>query len=265
MTHIESRSERIGCALSAVMMITTPDIPSKMIDIPYLIAFPPAQSELQSNPWLKNYRLPDYWNNEEKEAIKQLSDVDLQNFVKSLNIEPGNSNNVHVVGIYIKDVLALRISQQTQVNKFDNFVHVTENPNEVSQYSLANGFGAEYGFYAHNNLAGESFSKVLAGQNMIIIKSNGILNIFRVSEIFKFRAKEPNDPYSNLVQVNDNLKDLGESMTSLSVSKRLYSKNKTVLQTCIDGNGKDIPGKESWGRLFIVTDQSLTIGFSIVK
>jgi hypothetical protein len=241
------RREVAGRLMCSTIMITSPNTPSRLVEIPLSVVFPQAISQ----------PLPDFVSRNEENTAKQFVDIEFQNFTKTLDINPGNIFNPQLEGIYIKGVFALEVTQQPK----NNPVYITQYPNEVTQFALAKKRGAAIGFLAHDYLAGESFSKITVGRNITLIQDNGVITVYTVSEILKFRAETPTDPYSNFVPVDNNLRDIGRVMTSTEVFNMVYTPNKLVLQTCIDKNGTENPGDEAWGRLFVIANRDSVNGY----
>lgn len=244
------RREIVGRLMFSTMMLTSPSTPSRLIEIPLSVVFPQPISQ----------PLPDFVTRNDDGVARQFTDVEFQNFTKTLDIDSGYANNSQIEGIYIRDVFALKVTQQP----IGNPAFVTQNPNEVSQFRMAKNIGGAFGFLAHNDLAGENFSKITIGKNIIAIQENGVITMYTVSKILRFRAETPNSTASNFVPVDNNLKDIGRVMTSTEVFYSIYAPDKLVLQTCIDGNG-DKPGDESWGRLFIIADKYQKVGFTLPR
>ncbi len=152
-----------------------------------------------------------------------------------------NGNASQIVGLYIKNALALRVVQQPASNPG----FVSEEPDAVTQFAMASRFGT-IGLLAHNTAAGQHFSKIKDGMKITLVFGDGTVTNFRVRQIRQFQALTPTSPYSNF-------KDLSAPEQVLSVESLFYqiyqSNGSLVLQTCIEKEGE-----LSWGRLFIIAE-----------
>ena len=158
----------------------------------------------------------------------------LQAFVHSVM----NGNPAQVVGIFVPGGFSHPIVQQPT----DQPVYVSTIPDQVTQYGLPSKFGA-VGLLAHNNLAGGDFYQLAAGQRFLLVYGDGSIRSFTIRTIEKYRALDPENPYSNFV---DALAP-GPEITSNELFQRIYTKTgEVVFQTCIDEDGDP-----SWGRMFI--------------
>jgi hypothetical protein len=155
-------------------------------------------------------------------------------FVHSLmNGKPGQ-----IVGIFVPGGFSHPIVQQPT----DQPVYVSTNPDQVTQYGLPFKFGA-VGLLAHNNLAGGDFYKLTIGQRFVLIYGDGSIRSFTIRSIEKYRALDPENPYSNFVDAQTP----GPEISSSDLFQRIYTKSgEVVFQTCIDADGDP-----SWGRMFI--------------
>jgi hypothetical protein len=160
-----------------------------------------------------------------------------------------NGNPAQVVGIFVPGGFSHSIVQQPT----DQPVYVSTNPDQVTQYGLPAKFGA-VGLLAHNNLAGGDFYQLAIGQRFLLVYGDGSVRSFTVRSIEKYRALDPENPYSNFV---DALSP-GPQISSNDLFQRIYTKNgNVVFQTCIDADGDP-----SWGRMFITAQPDAIPAFA---
>ncbi len=160
---------------------------------------------------------------------------DLNDFVAQVkNGEPSSAR-----GLYVPNILAFAIAQQPAGNS--NFI--SREKRTVTLFRMAAQFGA-IGLVAHNYLAGALFFDLSENQSIDIIYGDGSVRRYCVARIRRFRALEPTDPFSPLVDLDDH-----ESVLSSSaVFEQIYAHaDRVVLQTCI---GQD--GDLLWGRMFVI-------------
>ncbi len=155
-------------------------------------------------------------------------------FIHSVtNGKPGQ-----VVGIFVPGEFSHPIIQQPASQP----VFVSSDQDQVTQYGLPSKFGA-IGLLAHNNLAGGDFYKLAVGQRFLLVYGDGSVRSFTVRAIEKYRALEPENPYSNFVDVQTP----GPEISSNDLFQRIYTqKDEVIFQTCIAADGDP-----SWGRMFI--------------
>ncbi len=154
----------------------------------------------------------------------------------SKTVQNGKATDLR--GVYVSDVLAMPVVQQPS----NNAGYVSSKDGEVTQFRMASQFG-NVGLLAHNHLAGKSFPQLAVGQEVRLVYGDGKVETFVVAEVLSYQALQPNSPYSEFRNINDNKK-----LTAEQMFKRVYFGNRHVtFQTCIE---KD--GNLSWGRLFII-------------
>jgi hypothetical protein len=143
-----------------------------------------------------------------------------------------------VRGVFVADVLALTVEQQPA----DNPGYVSAQPNSVSQFGLASGYGVT-GLLAHNYLAGARFVDLAEGQEVWIILGDGALKHYRVERIERYQALQPYSPYSNFIDLAT-----GEQLSASALFLRVYTGGDQVtFQTCITLNSSP-----AGGRLFVI-------------
>ena len=160
------------------------------------------------------------------------SNASLETFAASLK----KSDSSQLVGVFVKNVLAVKVVQQSSAT------YVSTSSGTVTQFGMASQFGS-IGLLAHNYLSGASFSKLGSGTEIVLVYGDGSTKKYQVSAVKKYQALSPTDPYSNFV----NLDNPDVTLSSTDVFNETYGSGALVLQTCISKNGNS-----SWGRIFII-------------
>jgi hypothetical protein len=146
-------------------------------------------------------------------------------------------NAQRIAGIYMDGVLALTVTGQG-----GDAAYVSGNANEATQFGLAAQYGSN-AFLAHNYLAGADFFKLSTGQVITLVYGDGSSKDFRIQEIGRYQALQPNSTQSNFVDL-----DGGENLSATDLFHTIYnSDHPVVLQTCIENEGIS-----TWGRLFVI-------------
>lgn len=164
--------------------------------------------------------------------VHAASSTSLETFAASLN----KSDSSQLVGIFVKNVMAVKVVQQSSAT------YVSTSSGTVTQFGMASQYGS-IGLLAHNYLSGASFSKLGSGTEIVLVYGDGSTKSYQVSAVKKYQALSPTDPYSNFV----NLDNPDATLTSTDVFNETYGSGGLVLQTCISKNGNS-----SWGRLFVI-------------
>lgn len=142
-------------------------------------------------------------------------------------------------GVYVSDILALPVVQQPP----ENSNYVSNRDGTATQFATASQYG-NIGLLAHNYLAGSTFSKLAIGQEVRLLFDDGHSEYFVISEILRYKALDPSNPYGTF----QDLTDPGEILSAGEIFNRVYAgKRHVTFQTCIAANGLS-----SWGRLFVV-------------
>lgn len=159
---------------------------------------------------------------------------DFAEFVKSVQ-----NNEADVLrGVYVPEVLAFPVIQQPAGNA--GYVSTTDG--EITQFGMASQFG-NVGLLAHNNLSGSFFSQLTFGQEVRLIYGDGKIEYFVITQVLKFQALDPTNPYSTFRDLTSE-----ERLTAEQLFKKVYRGDRHVtFQTCMEANG-DL----SWGRLFVI-------------
>jgi hypothetical protein len=165
---------------------------------------------------------------------------DLDSFIASVS----NGDGSALTGVYIHDVMAFPIVQQPA----GSAGYVSTADNVVTQFGMASQFGTT-GLLAHNFLAGQFFSEIKQGDEIVLVYGDGRTERFIVTGTLQYQALDPFNPYSDF-------KDLSTQSTVSAgdlFNKVYRGENRVVLQTCIDANGNS-----SWGRLFVIAEPATT-------
>lgn len=140
-------------------------------------------------------------------------------------------------GLYVQDVLALRILQQPPGDPA--FIAFEEGTATLFQDALA--FRA-FGLLAHNFLSGREFFSLQQGQDLFLVFGDGGLKRYQVSEIADYQRLNVADLRSDFLALADNRQTSADQLFA-----RFYqTAEQLVLQTCIERAG--LP---SWGVRFI--------------
>lgn len=159
----------------------------------------------------------------------------LDTFIENLK----NGNAGQVVGVYVEDVLSLRVVQQPS----SDAAYVSTVPNTATYFAMVRNITGNTGLLAHNYLAGAYFFSLSSGQSVTLIYGDGTTDEYIVSNIDEFQALSPNSPTSNFVSLSS-----GETLSSTDLFYRVYGGGtRTTFQTCIAQGNED-----SWGRLFVI-------------
>jgi len=120
--------------------------------------------------------------------------------------------------------------------------YVSEKKEALTSFQLPIKYG-NYGFIAHNYLAGKEFSQLKIGDFITAVDAQGNKKKYRITRIEKFQALNPKNPRSKFVDLTTN-----QTLTADEVFKRVYTgDHRLVLQTCISRDGN-----HEWGRMFII-------------
>jgi hypothetical protein len=148
----------------------------------------------------------------------------LSTFVET--VKDGNASTLR--GVYVSNLMALSIVQQPA----DNPTYVSKTKSTATQFSTAAQAG-NIGLLAHNTHAGSLFSKIKAGDLIVLVFGDGHIESFMAQTLERYQAMDPLNPYSQFKDV--------ETQTSFTAEK-LFNKvyrgdYHLTLQTCIEKNG----------------------------
>ena len=159
---------------------------------------------------------------------------DFREFAKSVQ----NDQAGVLRGVYVPDVLAFPVVQQP----VGNAGYVSLMDGQITQFGMASQFG-NMGLLAHNNLSGRFFSQLAVGQEVRLVYGDGKVEYFVITQLLKFQALDPTNPYSTFRDLSN-----AEKMTAEQLFNKVYRGDRHVtFQTCIEANGE-----ASWGRLFVI-------------
>jgi hypothetical protein len=145
-----------------------------------------------------------------------------------------------VRGVYVDDLMALRVMQQPNGN--NGFVSTVAGV--ATQFRLAEKYGT-IGLLAHNYAAGIHYSKVKIQDTITIVYGDGTMKKFVVTSIVKYQALSPNSATSSFVDLAS-----GDTVSATKLFETIYTgKPHLVLQTCIA-----VDQELSWGRLFVIAE-----------
>ena len=159
---------------------------------------------------------------------------DFADFTKTVQ---NNEANV-LRGVYVPDILALPVTQQTSANAG----YVSSKEGEITQFGMAAQYG-NIGLLAHNHLSGRLFPQLALGQEVRLVYGNGRVEYFVITQILQYQALEPTSQYSSFRDLTDN-----KMLTAEQLFDKVYRGDRHVtFQTCI-ANTESL----SWGRLFVI-------------
>ena len=162
---------------------------------------------------------------------------ELSTFVKL--VENGQANVLR--GVYVKDLIALRVVQQPAGNN----TFVSPMRGYLTQFRDATKYGNS-GLLAHNYLEGQIFFQLVPKQKIQLIYGNGEIKTFIITDVQQYQASSPNSPTSDFINL-----ETKKRFTASQLFTNTYGNGtgKLVLQTCIFANQNP-----SWGRLFIIAE-----------
>ncbi len=161
----------------------------------------------------------------------------LPNFAElTRSVQPNQAGLLRWVDV--PGVLALPVVQQP----VGSIAYVSTTDGEITQFEMASEVG-NVGLLAHNNLSGRYFTRLNYGQEVRLVYGDGTVEYFVVTQIVKFQALQPTNPYSSFRDLTST-----ELLSARQLFDRVYRGDRHVtFQTCIDANGD-----ASWGRLFVI-------------
>lgn len=158
----------------------------------------------------------------------------LQSFVAQVTNDEADT----LVGIYVKDIMALQIVQQPGGDP----VYIERMEGTATQFQQASLFGAT-GLLAHNDLSGRYFFEITPGTDLILVYGNGSTSRYTVSEIGDYQRLSLTDLRSDFVDLATN-----EKKSTDELFAHYYQQEQALtLQTCIAQNGI-----LDWGVRFIL-------------
>lgn len=159
--------------------------------------------------------------------------VTLQSFILSVD----HGEPTIIVGVFALGALAQPVVQQP----VGTYNYISKSMQAVTQFSLVQ--APVTGLIAHNSLAGIKFFKMVVDQEIYLVMGDGSNRGYRVSQIDRYQAVNPNDPTSEFIN-----EKTGQVLSAAQLFTEYYlGQDHVTFQTCIlkDDN-------PSWGRLFEV-------------
>lgn len=173
-----------------------------------------------------------------------------------------NGQAEDVVGVYIRDILALPVTQQPEGQT--DFVAAEHNL--LTQFATPKKYGA-VGLLAHNYLSGSRFTQLIPDTEIILIFGGGRIERFRVQRVENYQALDPNSPFSDFIDLASipagslAAGSTSPVLTSADLFRKLYTTSGTlILQTCIEA-----AGEPTWGRMFVIAAPLETLQLSVPR
>jgi hypothetical protein len=158
--------------------------------------------------------------------------------LRSFIAQVTNGDSAALVGIYVKDIVALQIVQQPDGDPA--YIDLTEGT--ATQFYKASLFGS-IGLLAHNYLSGRYFFAITSGADLILVYGDGKTSHYTVSEIGDYQRLSLTDLRSDFMDLATN-----EKKSVDEVFAHYYQQEGVLtLQTCITQNGIS-----DWGVRFIL-------------
>jgi hypothetical protein len=147
-----------------------------------------------------------------------------------------------LVGIYVKDLMALPIVQQPGGDP----AYIDRTDGTATQFYKAGLFDA-IGLLAHNDLSGRYFFEITKGTNLVLVYADGKTAHYTVTEIGDYQRLTLSDLRSDFVDLATS-----QRMSVDEVFAHYYQqKGALTLQTCVAQNGIS-----DWGVRFILARPS---------
>jgi hypothetical protein len=150
----------------------------------------------------------------------------------------GEAVPARALGVWVAQVLDLPIVQQPPGE--DGYVSPRDG--QITEFRTPARFG-NVGLLAHSQLSGRFFSRLAGGQAVQLLYGNDSLETFVVTDILRYQALRPDDPYSSFRELGTE-----ETLSAAQLFAKAYTGSRHVtFQTCIAA-----PGNPTWGRLFVI-------------
>jgi hypothetical protein len=151
-----------------------------------------------------------------------------------------NGNAEQVVGVYVDNILSLRVIQQPP----DDPNYVSNIKGVATQFALAYTIAGNIGLLAHNYLSGALFFNIKTGDLAQLVYGDGRVEEYEVTDYHEYQALTPNSPTSDFLDLTT-----GEQLSANDLFTRIYTgEHRLVFQTCINQDNID-----TWGRLFVLS------------
>ena len=166
----------------------------------------------------------------------EINEPELDRFARALM----TGQSVDIVGVYVEDVLKLRVVQQVEGDP----AFVSSQPGVSTEFLLAFRVAGNIGLLAHNYLAGALFFDLQPGHIIYIIYGDGEIEEFEVARIERFQALDPYNPSSDFSHLEN-----GSYLSASELFNAMYAgEYHLTMQTCIEKDGNNV-----WGRIFIIS------------
>ena len=149
-----------------------------------------------------------------------------------------NGEAERLVGIYVKDIMALLVVQQPDGDPA--YIDTTEGT--ATQFFKASLYGAT-GLLAHNYLSGRYFFDLIPGTDLVLVYGNGRISHYTVSEIGDYQRLTPADLRSDFLDLATRQQESVDGV----FAHYYQQKQVLTLQTCIARDGNS-----DWGVRFIM-------------
>lgn len=144
-----------------------------------------------------------------------------------------------IVGLYAEKKIALQVVYQPE----DDSAFVSTQDGTTTYFMVVHDLTGNYGFLAHNYLAGRFFFELAVGDIVEVIYGDGDYEDFEVLDIREYQALSPGSPYSDFIDTIT-----GEQIDVSTMFGTVYQGPFHItLQTCIARGDED-----SWGRIFLL-------------
>lgn len=152
-----------------------------------------------------------------------------------------NGNPQQIVGVYIENVLALRVMQQPPNDP--NYVSSVKGI--ATQFLLAyQAPGQNIGLLAHNYLSGTLFFNIKVGNVAQLIYGDGRVEEYEVTDYREYQAITPDSPTSDFLDLTS-----GQKLSAGELFQNIYTgEHHLIFQTCINQDNIS-----TWGRLFVLS------------
>ena len=145
-----------------------------------------------------------------------------------------------VTHVEVVDKFSLPVVQQPG----QDAAWVNDTYGQVTQFGLASTWGS-VGILAHNTRDGILFNNIAYGDSVFVTYADGRTEQYQITEIKKYQARTPSNPYSDFLDLGD---PSGQWFSSTDAFMKVYAREDSIVfQTCIEENGV-----MNWGRLFVI-------------
>ncbi len=225
----------ISCTLPSISALTTQSTQTPVLSTPVVLIMTDTPQTPTEEPTVTATA-----THQEEERVSR-SDIIENSKLPAFDqfIQDMKNGEDRIVGLWVDNILALQVVYQPSSNP--SFVSTTD---EVATFFLLPWQKAgNYGFLAHNYLAGKYFFNLKVGDIITVVWGTGDYEDFEITQIKDFQALQPNNPYTNFIDL-----ETGEQLSVNQVFIEVYMGDfHTTLQTCIAAESSS-----EWGRLFTI-------------